>query len=162
MVITWFDILLVTLLAAVTALGVRRGLSGLGLGLGGLLIAWLANVLGLAAPLALLLGLALSFGLSVGLSQWLPRPLEQPWHLLAGGIGGFLLGGLLVASLALAFPLSTQKTRTGQQAYYPAPALAKWSPNLYTAVANSAIQQHLSGVWSAAPALRTLVVPDWK
>lgn len=162
MVITWFDILLVTLLAAVTALGIRRGVAGLAWGVGGLAVAWIANAvanaLGLGPLVSLALGLALGVAMSFGVAALLPRPLEQPWHLLAGGAGGLLLGMLTVSSLALAFPLQTK----GKQTYYPSPALAKVSPALYDGIAHSAIQQRLSGIWVSSPALRTLVVPDWK
>ena len=46
-VITWFDALLVTLLAAMTALGARRGLAGLVWGVLGVLGILVANALGL-------------------------------------------------------------------------------------------------------------------
>lgn len=57
---TWFDALLVTLLAIVTALGARRGLAGLIWGLAALLLCLLVNALTPNAALAALLALLLS------------------------------------------------------------------------------------------------------
>lgn len=156
-VITWFDALLVTLLAIVTALGARRGLAGLAWGVGSIVIAFVANVLGLGALVAAALALVLSVVSALAISRLIPEPLEQPWHMVVGGLGGLLMGGLLISSLALSFPMAVRVTPTGKQALYPSPDL---NPSLYEAVANSAIQNRLHGVWTGSMAQRTLLVPD--
>lgn len=154
---TWFDALLVTLLAVVTALGARRGLAGLAWGVGALVVAFVANFLGLgalpAAGIALVLGAVSGFAIS----RMIPDPLERPWHMVVGGLGGLLLGGVLMSALALSFPMALRTTPKGQQALYPSPDLA---PGLYNAVSNSAIQNGLRGVWQSSVAARTLLVPD--
>ena len=154
---TWFDALLITLLAVVTALGARRGLAGLAWGVGALVVAFVANLLGLGALLSALLAVVLGAGSGFAISRLIPDPLERPWHVVVGGLGGFLLGGVLMASLALAFPMAVRATPSGKQSLYPSPDLA---PGLYTAVSNSAIQNELRKVWTASVATRTLLVPD--
>lgn len=155
--ITWFDALLVTLWAVLTALGARRGLAGLAWGVAGLAICFLANALALGPVAATLTALLLSAGVALAITRLIPLPLEQPWHLGAGALGGFLLGGLMVATLALGFPLDVKVTPTGQSGIYPSPGL---SPVVYNAVRNSAIKNSLMGIWSGSPALKTLVIPD--
>lgn len=154
---TWFDALLVTLLAVVTALGARRGLAGLAWGVGAVVVAFVANFLGLgalpAAAIALVLGALSGFAIS----RMIPDPLERPWHMVVGGLGGMLLGGVLMSALALSFPMAVRATPNGKQAMYPSPDLA---PGLYNAVMNSAIQNGLRGVWQSSVATQTLLVPD--
>ncbi|MBB6017386.1 hypothetical protein ACFP9V_06375 [Deinococcus radiopugnans] len=153
---TWFDALLVTLWAVMTALGARRGLAGLAWGLLGLTICWLAGSLGsplVTAAAALVLGL----GSAVIIVRLLPHPAEQPWHLLAGGLGGFVLGGVLIATVALGFPLDLRVTPAGTTGVYPS---VNMPPTLYAAVRDSAIQNSLRGVWGGNLTLRTLLVPD--
>lgn len=155
--ITWFDALLVTLLAIVTALGARRGLAGLAWGVGGIVVAFVANILGFGVLVATALALVLGVVSAIAISRMIPDPMEQPWHLVLGAVGGLLMGGLLISALALSFPLSVRATPTGKQALYPSPDL---NPSLYEAVANSAIQNSLRSVWSGSMAERTLLVPD--
>lgn len=154
---TWFDILLVTLLAAVTALGARRGLAGLAWSLGSLVLVFVLHLLRLPALPALVLALLLGGALSVVVRRLVPYPLERPWHLLVGALGGLLLGGVLISALALSFPLAVQVTPAGQKMLYPSPDLA---PGLQAAVANSAIQEELKGVWHGPQWVRTLLLPD--
>lgn len=154
---TWFDALLVTLLAVVTALGARRGLAGLAWGVGALVVAFVANFLGLGAVPAALLALLLGAVSGFAISRLIPDPLERPWHMVVGGLGGLLLGGVLMSSLALAFPMALRATPAGKQALYPSPDLA---PGLYHAVASSAVQSGLRNVWTSNVAARTLLVPD--
>lgn len=155
--ITWFDALLVTLWAAMTALGARRGLAGLVWGLGGVAACFLANVLGggpiVAAPLALGLGVAVA----LAARRLVPGHAARPWHPLAGALGGGVLGGVLVATLALGFPLEVRVGPQGREGVYPAPHLP---PSLYAAVRQSVLKDSLMNVWHAGPALRTLLVPD--
>lgn len=156
--ITWFDALLITLLAIATALGARRGLAGLAWGVGSLVVAFVANLLGLGVVAATVVALVLSVIVAVAIGRLIPEPLEKPWHLVAGGVGGLLLGALLISSLALSFPMSTRATPTGKVNIYPSSNL---NPGLYEAVANSAIQNSLKQVWVSGRGLRALLVPDY-
>lgn len=155
--ITWFDALLITLWAVLTALGARRGLAGLAWGMGGVALCFLANSLSGSPVAAAVIALLLSGGLAVVIARLIPVPLEQPWHMLAGALGGGLLGGLLISTLALSFPLDVQVTPKGPLGTYPSTNL---SPVLYDAVRNSAVKNSLRGVWSSGPALKTLLIPD--
>lgn len=156
-VITWFDALLVTLWAVLTALGARRGLAGLAWGAAGVAVCFLANSLGAGAPASLILAALLGLGTAVAISRLIPAPLEQPWHLGAGALGGFLLGGLLISAVSLGFPMDVKVDARGARATYPSASLP---PALYDAVRNSALQGSLRGVWSGGPALKTLLIPD--
>lgn len=117
--ITWFDALLVTLWAAVTALGARRGLGGLAWGLGGVAACFLANSLSGNAPVALIIGAAIAVGVGTAVTRRIQNPLDQPWHLGAGALGGFALGGVLIATLALSFPMDVQVDARGSRGVYP-------------------------------------------
>ncbi|WP_075831236.1 hypothetical protein [Deinococcus marmoris] len=153
---TWFDALLVTLLAVMTALGARRGLAGLAWGGLGMTICFLVASLGgplVTTGAALLLGL----GCAVMIVRLLPHAAEQPWHLLAGGVGGLALGGVLIATVALGFPLDVRVTPAGTTGVYPS---VNMPPAIYEAVRNSALQNSLRGVWGSNIALRTLLIPD--
>ncbi|GGM18790.1 hypothetical protein [Deinococcus aerophilus] len=155
--ITWFDALLVTLWAVLTALGARRGLAGLAWGLGGVAVCLLANALVGGALAAGLMALLLSVGGAFVISRLIPNPLEQPWHLLAGAVGGFALGGVLISTLALGFPLDVRVTAAGRSGVYPSASLP---PAIYHAVHDSAVQSGLRQVWGAGPALKILLIPD--
>ncbi|GHF40638.1 hypothetical protein HNQ07_001579 [Deinococcus metalli] len=155
--ITWFDALLITLWALLTALGARRGLSGLAWGLSGIALCFLANSLSGSPLAAALIALMLSAGMAVAISRLIPAPLEQPWHMAPGALGGFLLGGLLVCTAALSFPLDVQVTTRGPQGTYPSPSLP---PAIYDAVRNSAVKNALRGVWGSGVAVKTLLIPD--
>ena len=155
--ITWFDALLITLWAVMTALGARRGLAGLAWGVGGLALCFLANSLSGSPLAAALIALLLSGGLAIVIARLIPVPLEVPWHMVSGAAGGFLLGGLLISTVALGFPLDVQVTRNGPLGTYPSTNL---SPMIYDAVRNSALKNGLRSVWSSGPALKTLLIPD--
>ncbi len=147
--ITWFDALLVTLLAAATALGARRGLAGLAWGVGGVAVCFLSNFLFSGWP-ALLAAALLGTGV-VWLSQRL-GPGQETWQLASGAVGGLLLGAVLVGSLALDFPID----RVTNQ--YPATSLP---PSVQNAVVNSYLKQTLFQVYSGNNALKTLLIPDF-
>ena len=155
--ITWFDALLITFWAVLTALGARRGLSGLAWGLGGVALCFLANSLSGSPMAAALIALMLSAGLAIALGRLIPAPLAQAWHMAPGALGGFLLGGLLIATAVLSFPLDVQVTTRGPQGTYPSPSLP---PAIYDAVRNSAVQNALRGVWGSGATLKTLLIPD--
>ena len=156
-VITWFDALLVTLWAVVTALGARRGLAGLAWGLGGVAVCLLANLLTRAAIPAALLALLLALALSFVIRRLIPDPFRLPWFLGAGAVGGFLLGAVLVVTLTLGFPIGIRISAEGRAGVYPSTSLP---PFVYTAVSNSALLQRLTPVWRGNRALQLLVVPD--
>ncbi|GGM48737.1 hypothetical protein GCM10008956_26150 [Deinococcus arenae] len=155
--ITWFDALLVTLWAAMTALGARRGLSGLAWGLAGLAACFLANALSGNALISLLIAGLLGAGVGTAITRRIQNPLDQPWHLGAGAAGGFALGGVLIATLALNFPLDVRVDAQGSRGVYPSVSLP---PALYTAVRGSAIQNGLRGTWGSNAAVKTLLMPD--
>jgi hypothetical protein len=104
---TWLDIFLVFILAALTALGAKRKLAGLMVGVVGfllfrpLLVVFTGNAylgLILALPAGFLLGF---MGRAITLRQ---RALNLPLS-IAGGLGGALLGLLIIATVATSFPL---------------------------------------------------------
>ena len=156
-VITWFDALLVTLLAAMTALGARRGLAGLAWGVLGVLGILVANALGLGLLPAIIVALVLSVVCALAISRLIRNPLEEAWHLVAGAVGGLLLGGVLTGALALGFPREVRVTPQGLRTDYPATTL---SPTLYEAVRESAIQNALRGIWTRPSPAQQLLTPD--
>ncbi|GAA4006025.1 hypothetical protein GCM10022631_16710 [Deinococcus rubellus] len=148
--ITWFDALLVTLLAATTALGARRGLAGLAWGVGIVAVCFVCNALlsgWVALPAALLLGFGVAW-----LARRLVGPVIETWHLAVGAVGGFLAGLVLVGSLALGFPIDPVSNQ------YPAGTLP---PSIHDAVVNSYLKQELFPVFGSKSALRTLLIPDF-
>ncbi|WP_293909419.1 hypothetical protein [Deinococcus sp.] len=147
--ITWFDAVLITLLAATTALGARRGLAGLVWGVGCVVVCFLSNVLFAgwpALPLAALLGFAVA---------WFARRLviqAEPWHLVAGAVGGLLLGAVLVGTLALSLPIDPVTNQ------YPSDGLPL---AVHNAVSSSYIKSNLFGVFSGNNTVKTLLIPDF-
>ncbi|MFC3832697.1 MULTISPECIES: hypothetical protein [Deinococcus] len=155
--ITWFDALLITVWALLTALGARRGLAGLGWGIGGIALCFLANSLSGSPLAAAVIALLLSAGLAAALGRLIPEPLERSWFMAPGALGGFLLGGMLIATAALSFPLDVHVTTRGPQGTYPSASLP---PAIYDAVRHSAVKTALRSVWGSSPSLRTLLIPD--
>ena len=153
--ITVFDALLVSLWAAVTALGARRGLGGAAWGVLGLTVCFLVNLVAPDGAVALVLSLLLGVGAVTAARRLIREPLTEPWHLLVGGLGGFVLGAVLVGTLALGFPIQD----AGDHRNYPSQNLPT---ALYDPIFKSYIRQELNGVWELAsnPALRTLLIPD--
>ncbi len=146
--ITWFDAILVTVWAAVTVVALRRGLAG---GLWAVFVAlalWLCNVAPQPA-VATALGLVLGFAAAWAAARALRRLPPQVWHLWVGGLGGGALGLVVVATLALGFPIKL--------GLYPSDRLP--AP-VYYAVYNSLFVQNLTGLFGAPKAVRRLVVPD--
>jgi hypothetical protein len=153
--ITVFDALLVSLWAAVTALGARRGLGGAVWGVLGVAVCFLVNLMSPSGSVALVLVLLLGTAAVLAARRLIRDPLTEPWHLLAGGLGGFALGAVLVGSLALGFPIQD----AGDHRNYPSQNLPGL---LYFPVSDSLIRQSLNGLWAprANPALRVLFIPD--
>ncbi|WP_420594430.1 hypothetical protein [Deinococcus sp.] len=150
--ITWFDALLVTLLAAATALGALRGLAGLVWGVGGVAVCFLCNALFAgwpALPVALVLGLGVAWAarqVSVSMGGAL-----EVWHVALGGLGGLLIGAVLIGSLALGLPIDPVSNQ------YPSSALPA---AVQEAVSRSYIQMRLFPVFEGSSALQTLLIPD--
>lgn len=154
---TWFDALLVTLLAFVTALGARRGMHGLVWGLAGVAICVAVNALIDAPLLAGLAALLLSAGASWAAVRLIPEPGGRAWRRWAGGLGGLALGGVLLAALTLNFPLEQRRVGGRVQAVYPATSLP--AP-IYDAVEFSLVNRQLSALWDSSSLLQTLIIPD--
>jgi len=150
--ITWFDALLVTIWAAVTVIGARRGLGGLVWAVAATVAVFVANFLPwtlVAVVAAALLGAAASFGANRAVAGVEP----VPWHAVVGGAGGLLMGFVLVAALALSLPVKV----LGSQGSYPSSDLP--AP-LYYATFNSMIVRDLTDWWHAAPVVKRLFLPD--
>ncbi|WP_241191147.1 hypothetical protein [Deinococcus psychrotolerans] len=147
--ITWFDALLVTLLALTAALGARRGLAGLAWGLGVVAVCFVSNFFLHGWP-ALVLALVLGFGVA-WFSQRLIGPALETWHIALGALGGLIAGLVLVSSLALGFPIGTDNQ-------YPT---NKLPPSVHDAVVNSYVQKILFPVFNGNDALKTLLIPDF-
>lgn len=165
---TLLDLLLVALLAGITAAGVRRGIAGLAAGAATITCWFAANQLGDVHPL-LAVAVALGAGLAVGRfsSALEPVPagnLTGPQAAL-GGLGGLLAGLGLVAALALSFPTYTNPSDAYGRFEYPSSRVPVW---LLQATRDSAIQRFLSeprergglGVWTGSEAVRGLLLPD--
>ncbi|ADV66743.1 hypothetical protein [Deinococcus maricopensis] len=152
--ITWFDALLVTVLAGVTALGMRRGLIGGVWGLAGIVSVLVANLLVPNAIVAAVIALVLAFLATIACVRAIPDPVGEVWHLIVGGVGGFALGVVLVGALALGFPIK----EAGRRLTYPSSDLP---PVLYSGIVNSYIQARLAGVWTGGQAAHTLFIPDY-
>ncbi len=149
---TWFDALLVTAWAGVTALGARRGLAGGIWAVGAALVLMVVNFIhsGVgAAIVALPLGVTAAFLAQRAVFTVVPRP----WHMLVGGVGGLGAGLLVVGALALAFPLKI----IGSQGTYPSDDLP--GP-VYYAVVNSTAVRQFTRVWQGGELPRHLWIPD--
>ncbi|GGJ85988.1 hypothetical protein [Deinococcus aquiradiocola] len=153
--ITVFDALLVSLWAAVTALGARRGLGGAVWGVLGVAACFLVNLLAPNGLVGLVAALLLGVGAVLAARRLIREPLTETWHLLAGGLGGFALGAVLVGTLALNFPIQT----VGDVRRYPSDTLP--GP-VYYPLYNSYIRQSLNTLWgpNGNTALRVLLIPD--
>lgn len=117
---SWIDVALVLTIAALTAVASERRLSGLLVGVGGVLalrpllaLASLNPWLALVA--ALLVGLALALvGRHVLQLALVPGPLTR----IAGGLGGFALGTALTLALVTSLPIQRNPVEPGL-IYYP-------------------------------------------
>lgn len=167
---TWFDLVLMTLLAGIVVIGARRGLAGLVAGLGAL-VSW--AILNIVAGVEPLLGLLLSAAAGFGWA-WFAKylntiPAFQPTsELMAtglGALGGLILGLGLIAALSLGFPLRPTAAAGAGKFVYPSDSLPNW---IYDGVRQSVIQQTLSigrdkgglGIWSSSKTIRAYLLPD--
>jgi hypothetical protein len=104
---TWLDLFLVAAFATLTALGAKRKLAGLVVGLVSVLLFKLLLVI-FSGNVYIGLVFALLAGLLLGLASRFIMLRQRGMPLLsslAGGFGGALLGLLLVLSVATSFPL---------------------------------------------------------
>jgi hypothetical protein len=166
--VTWFDLVMMTLLAGVVVIGARRGVTGLVAGLGALLVWAIINIVAGVEPLlGLLLAAGAGFGLAT-LAKYLNTipAFQTSTELLStvlGAVGGLILGLGLVAALSLGFP-SRQNPATGQL-FYPSNNLPNW---IYDGVYKSVIQSSLSkgrkegglGIWTSSKTIRAFLLPD--
>jgi hypothetical protein len=118
---SWLDLVLVAVVASVTALGAHRRLSGFFVGLGGVLLLRPLLVLAQANPfLALVAALLAGLGLSM-----LGRRLFQQNRGAAGlmrtlgGFGGLALGLALVLSLVTSLPIQRNPANPSELFYPP-------------------------------------------
>jgi hypothetical protein len=169
--LTFFDFVLIILMAGCTVIGVRRGVAGMVVGIGVIPLWLVLNIIGGIHPLVGFL-LALAAGWLLGqLSKMLHTTgaisaASDTARAVMGGTGGVLLGMGLVAALALSFQTKATPVNGPGSFVYPSP---DGLPKLIAdGVHDSKIVQWLSyrpsngglGVWNAAPVVRTLLVPD--
>lgn len=137
---SWIDPLFALLIASLAAFGASRRLTGLWVGLGGVLL--LRPLLGLAvgSPIVALL-LALAAGLLLGLLGRNLMPALRNgvwWQRAAGAVGGAALGVGLVLALVTSLPIQ-RSPFDPNQLYYPprdlpeavqGPVLGSWTVGL--------------------------------
>lgn len=120
MPVTWIDALLVLIVAAATAMGAKRRLVGLVVGVGAVLLLKPLLVVGSRSP-ALALIAALVGGLLLAvISQRIGSPgNRQRWPgMVAGGFGGLLLGLAIVVALVTSLPIE-RNVANPREIYYP-------------------------------------------
>jgi hypothetical protein len=166
--VTWFDLIMMTLLAGVVVIGARRGVAGLVAGLGALLAWVMINIVAGVEPLlGLFLGAATGFGLAM-LAKYINtipafQTSSELVSLALGAVGGLILGLGLVAAISLGFP--TRINPTNGELYYPSDRLQTW---IGDAVKKSVIQSYLSnsrnngglGIWTSSKTIRAFLLPD--
>ena len=119
---SWFDIFLLAALAGFVALGAKRKLTGLVVGLLSIPLFWVLATFadngssGLVVALVMAVLAGVLFGMIGRTSIFKGRGLELPLS-IAGGIGGLLTGLLLVGALITSFPVSLSFDRA--TVYYP-------------------------------------------
>lgn len=103
----WIDLLLVLGVAAATAIGAQQRLTGLVVGVGGVVLFKPILVAAHAQPLFAIV-LAVFAGLALGLAARLLAPgirLTAPIDGVLGGVGGLLLGTTMALALVTSFPV---------------------------------------------------------
>jgi MFS family permease len=119
---SWFDIFLLASVAAFTALGAKRKLTGLIVGVGSVLLYRVLisiadqNTTGLIIAIVMAVLAGVLFGMIGRASVLKQRGLELPLT-IAGGVGGFLAGLLLVGALITSLPI--EKRFDGAIVYPP-------------------------------------------
>lgn len=117
---SWLDFVLVAIPPALAALGADRRLMGLALGIAALALLRPLVVLGTLSPLlALVVALVAGVAVSVIVRAIVPRRrtglLVQR---IAGGIGGFAMGAVLVLALVTALPIQRNPINE-REIFYP-------------------------------------------
>lgn len=118
---SWIDPLLALLVAGLAALGASRRLTGLWVGVGGLLLLRPFLLLSQATPVVALI-LALLAGLLLGLLGRNLMPSLRTgvaWQQAAGAIGGGLLGVALVLTMVTSLPIQRSPFDPNQLFYPP-------------------------------------------
>ncbi len=117
---TWIDAVLVVVLAVATAYGAQRRTVGLVVGIGAVLLLKPLLVVSTRSPMLALAAALLGGVLLAVLSQRLASPaLRQRWpSLVAGGVGGFLLGAAMLVALVTALPIE-RSVADPRAIYYP-------------------------------------------
>jgi MFS family permease len=132
---SWFDIVLVAGVAALTALGAKRKMTGLIVGLGSLvlfrvLITFTERGLwGIIVALIMAILAGVLFGMLGRAAVLKNRGLELPLS-IAGGLGGLLAGIVLVGALVTSLPI--EKRFDGAIVYPP-----QQLPSILTSAVNS-------------------------
>ncbi|MGL4608491.1 MAG: hypothetical protein ACRCYY_02230 [Trueperaceae bacterium] len=135
---SWFDIFLLLPVAALTALGAKRQLTGLVVGIGSFLLMRLlmpvaiSNNAGLVIALIMAVLAGVLFGM-LGRTSVLQQRGLGPILTIAGGLGGFLTSLLLVGMLITSLPI---ENRFDGAVVYP-PTNASVGPLLGPAVNSS-------------------------
>lgn len=116
---SWLDLILVAVVATLTALGAERRLAGFFVGIGSVLLLRPLLLLGHVNPfLALVAALLAGLGLSlVGRRLFRQQRGGQALVRALGGVGGFALGVALVLSLVTSLPI--QRNEATNELYYP-------------------------------------------
>jgi hypothetical protein len=132
---SWFDIFLLASIAALTALGAKRKMTGLIIGVGSLVLFRVLlsvasrNTSGLIVAVVMALLAGVLFGMLGRASVFKGRGLELPLT-IGGGIGGLLAGLVLVGALVTSLPI--EKRFDGAIVYPP-----QQLPPLLTSAVNS-------------------------
>lgn len=118
--VSWIDAVFALLLAGMIAFGASRRLTGLWVGVGGVLL--LRPLLGLAAASPLIgLAAAVGGGLVLGLvgrHLFVEARTGRAWQSALGALGGATLGTAMVLALAVSFPIQ-RSPFDPNQLYYP-------------------------------------------
>jgi hypothetical protein len=166
--VTWFDLIMITLLAGVVVIGARRGVAGLVAGIGAMFAWVMINIVAGVEPLlGLFLGAATGFGLAM-LAKYINtipafQTSSETVSMALGAVGGLILGLGLVAALSLGFP--TRLNPVNGSFLYPSDGLPNW---IRDGVDQSVIQRTLStgrskgglGIWSSSKTIRAFLLPD--
>lgn len=117
---SWIDAVLVLVLAVATAYGARRRMIGLVVGVGAVLLLKPLLVVSTRSPMLALAAALLGGVLLALLSQRMSsQTLRQRWPtMVAGGVGGFLLGAAMVTALVTALPIE-RAASDSRSIYYP-------------------------------------------
>lgn len=154
---TWFDALLITLLAMIVAFGARSGLVGLFWGISGMFICLIVNVFNLGIVLSFFCAIFLGTLIAWGMSLFVGATTEGIGTQIFGGLGGMCTGVVLVITLSLGFPLQIRSTSNGQEVVYPSQTL---TPFVYQAVKNSFIKQKSEILFYSSRNMKMLFIPD--